>query len=128
MFSEFREYLISCPLVKQNYQLDAEAGIYTVSVSKATLTVNRSWSTIDEGLNELERRIEDLRTQINANRKESFEAIDKLSSGIKTRDGETKELIKQVSLLLDKSVMGDAKLQILGALLVLYGVIVDIFL
>lgn len=128
MFSEFREYLKLWPLVRQNYQLDAEAKIITSSVSKAALSENKSWSTIDEGLIEVERRIEDLRNQINANRKESFEEIGKLNSDLKSRDSETKELIKLVSLVLDKSVMGDAKLQILGALLVLYGVIIDLFL
>ena len=126
MLSSFKEYLKSCPLKKQSYVL-AEASIQLSGLTgKIYGSVNHTWSSTEEGLKELERRIEGLREHVNFVRKDTDEEIAKLRSELKTLDGKSKEEIKKVSYKLDKSVMGKVNHQLFGVLLIIYGFIVDI--
>lgn len=57
MLSAFMEYLKSCPIFKQDHVLTAESGIYVMTTGKIDGFLSHSWSTTDECLEELERRI-----------------------------------------------------------------------
>lgn len=108
--------------------LDANSTIFSFTVGKPQLYVNKTWSTTEEGLKELERRIEDLRKYISMSHKDTGEEINQLRSQFKTMDGQNKEKLNQVSNQLDKSVMGKVKHQLLGVFLILYGFVVNLLL
>jgi len=128
MLSSFKEYLKSCPFKKQNYMLDANSTNFLFTVGKPQLYVNKTWTTTEEGLKELERRIEDLRKYVGMSCKDTGEEINQLRSQFKTMDGQNKEKLNQVSNQLDKSVMGKVIHQIFGVLLIIYGFIVNLLL
>lgn len=126
MLSSFKEYLKSCPLKKQRYALIAEPIILSMTLGKAYLSEKRMWSTTEEGLKELERRIEDLREHVNNVCKDTDEEMAKLRSELEALHGKNKEEITQVRHQLDLSVMGKVNHQIFGALLIVYGFVVNI--
>lgn len=129
ILASFKEYLKSCPLKKQSHKLSATSiELGPLTLGKPYLSEQRVWSTTEEGLKELERRIEDLRKYISVSRKEIGEEINQLKSQFKTMDGQNKDEINRVSNRLDKSVMGKVKHQLLGVFLILYGFVVNLIL
>lgn len=121
MLLAFKEYLKSCPLLKQNHILDAEAGIYTTTFGN----VHASITYANEGdIERIERRLEELfKIQ-----KDTNERIAKLYKEFLDLHIKNKEGISQVRNQLDKTIIGNARYQIFGVLLILYGVVVNFIL
>ena len=128
MFTSLKNYFKSCPLKKQNYVLGASSIEMSVTFGKPTLMVKKKWNSTEEGLNELERRIEDLRKFIGEVSKSNAEDHTRIFSEVNILAGKNHQEIQQVSNRLDKSVLGNVKYQVFGILLIVYGFILNIML
>ncbi len=128
MWSFVKKYWQSCPSKKQNYVLSASPVTYSLNVSKPTLSVMKNWTTTEDGLKELERRIEELRKFITEVKQDNENEHTKFRSELNTVIGKSYEEIQEVINRLDRTVMGNINYQIFGFLLVLYGFIVNISL
>ena len=125
IFSLFKNYLKSCPLIKHNYVLDVSSITVSTTFGKPTLFVKRPWNTAKEGIKELERRIEELTNYLADIRKKTEEDLTKLRSELNTLIDNNDKEIKEVSHLLDKSVMGNIDIQFFGILLIVYGSVIN---
>lgn len=128
MFTSFKNYLKSCPLKKQNHVLQVGSASMSVTFGRPTFTVKKHWNSTEEGLNELERRIEELYKYMREITKNNDEDHTKIRSELKNLVDKNDEEIQQVSQRLDKTVMGNAIYQIFGILLIIYGFILNIML
>lgn len=128
MFTSFKNYLKLCPLKKQNHVLQVGSAAMSVTFGRPTFTVKKHWNSTEEGLNELERRIEELYKYMREITKNNDEDHTKIRSELKNLVDKNDEEIQQVSQRLDKTVMGNVIYQIFGILLIIYGFILNIML
>jgi len=128
MFTSFKNYLKSCPLKKQNHVLQVGSASMSVTFGRPTFRVQKHWNSTEEGLNELERRIEELYKYMREIKKSNDEDHTKIRSELKNLVDKNDKEIQQVSQRLDKTVMGNVIYQIFGILLIIYGFILNIML
>lgn len=118
---------MSCPLIKRHVHLQANvAGISSASAF-GTMTVTRSFNTLEERVAELERQLAENRElilekervlvgKLEATKTELYQALDK--HGAKVQD---------LSRKLEVAAVGGLKSQAFGVLLAVYGAVVGIF-
>lgn len=122
------KYFNSFPSKKQARTMNLEEGLYGMSGSQIHAYVEGTWDNPEEGLKELERRIHDLRVQmdekIKSLEKKMNAKVDKLETSIKKLNQD----IVEARNLLDTSVMGEIQPQTFAFLMILYSFICEVIL
>ena len=127
LFSWLKRKIKAFPWKKQHYTLDAESLLSAVTIGKPHLSELREWDTVEEGIQELERRIFELRNEMNNRYKDLQNEITVSKRELKGFITENSQKINDVQKLLEISVLDDIHIQTFGALLILYGFFVDNF-
>jgi hypothetical protein len=125
LFSWLKRKIKAFPWKKQHYILQAESSQIAMTVGKPHLSELRKWDTVEEGLQELERRIFQLQKEMNDRYKDLQNEITVSKRKLKGLITENSQKLNDVQKLLEISVLDDMHIQIFGALLILYGFFVD---
>jgi hypothetical protein len=105
----------------------AVASLLGDSTLKATASVKRNWNNTDEGILELERRIDELNGRLSSMNQEIEKKISNCENDLSTQIAGNNKEISKVAELLEKTIMGNINYQVFGVLLILYGVAISIF-
>ncbi len=127
MFSLFINYIKEFPHIKRKTVHGAVASLLGDSTLKATASVKRNWNNTDEGILELERRIDELNGRLSSMNQEIEKKISNCENDLSTQIAGNNKEISKVAELLEKTIMGNINYQVFGVLLILYGVAISIF-
>ncbi|HAF49333.1 MAG TPA: hypothetical protein DCL08_08895 [Anaerolineaceae bacterium] len=128
LFSWLKKKIRSFPLKKQHYKLEARSSQHAFLTGEVHAHVKRRWDSLEEGLQELERRIDELRDETVERDKDIKREISSLRHTLNGSINNNSQKINEVQTLLEVSVLDDIHIQIFGALLILYGFTIDILL
>ncbi len=128
LLSYVKEYFKSFPLLKHHHKITGKASFPASSSLDAYAFTEGKWETVEQGIQELEKRIRNLRTEMNNKydniNKRFTEIKDELNASINMNTREIHEVQKS----LERTVLDDLKIQFFGILLVVYGFIVDLLI
>ena len=127
LFSWLKEKINAFPLRKQPYPLEVESEGHAYLSGQVHAYVKKNWDNVDEGLLELERRIDELRIEMKKGDEVLSKEITTVKLDLTSNIIDNTKKIKEVQDLLELSVLDDLHFQVFGALLILYGFFVDIF-
>lgn len=129
LLSMFCQYFKSCPCKRRQpitANVNVTLGTATLSAHAESISIRRR-NTIDERFSDLEKQIEEARQLIVKQEKMINTKIDSVQNRLESLITTNNLEIREVSDKLDKSVIGNIKYEILGVLLLLYGVLLNLF-
>lgn len=126
LFSMFKNYLKSCPLFVHHYFLEVESASLKLTTENVNLYVKKSWKTEEEGIQEMERRIDELKKYCMENDNAIREEITSFCIKNNTLIANNNQAIQKVGNLFDKLIIENVKYQVMGILLIVYGFVVNI--
>lgn len=119
----FRE----CPIIKRSVNLSASVSESFGLSDSASAFVIRAATTVEERLAEIERRLEELRSEMATKNREIYSRISKVNSELSNSISSNQAALNKLSEKIEKATIGGFKQQAFGVILVIYGAITSIF-
>jgi hypothetical protein len=120
------QYIKSCPLIRHTYNLEVQDAIHLMDSSNATLTVRPRLRTTKEKLEDLQRQITETNKRISLNEKQLSDQIIDIQKKVNLINNKTEQKVQEVNQRLIITILGGIKLQILGILLVVFGLLLTL--
>ncbi len=119
----FRE----CPLYVRSVTVSASvSGSFGISGS-ASASVGRAATTVEERLAEVERRLEDLRSEVVTKNREIYSHITDVKIELSNSIASNQATLNKLSEKLEKVIVGGFKQQSFGVMLLIYGAVTSVF-
>ena len=119
----FRE----CPVFTRTITISASCGTAYGSSSGAAVSVARAATTIEERLVEVERRLEELRSEIAAQNRAVHSRIEEVKSELSNSIASNQSALNRLSEQVERATVGGFKQQAFGVMLVIYGAVTSVF-
>ena len=123
MVELIKGYFSRFPLIKRRYVVTPASGKQEQYADNVDLCVRYQWKTSDEGLKEIERRVDQLNVLMENRVKYLQDQIDTHNTLIKNVSRIHKKEIEQISDTVSTVVIGDYKLIILSTVFTIVGII-----
>lgn len=115
------------PLFLRSVSIELTGVSAGVTTSDVKGTTERSYSTVDERLAELERQVKELYSALSAQRSALLSRIDEVKVELSKGLAASQAAVQELSERIEASTVGGFKQQAFGVLLAIYGAIVSMF-
>jgi len=119
----FRE----CPIFIRSVTISATGIASCGAVGSASVSVTRAATTVEERLAEVERRIDELRSEVAAQHRAIHTRIEEVSSELSSSIASNRSALNKLSEKVEKAAVGGFKQQAFGVMLVIYGAATSVF-
>lgn len=119
----FRE----CPLWLRTVTLSLSGTAACTALASMSASVIRAATTVEERLAELERRLEELRSEIAAQSRAIHSRIEEVKSELSSLIASNQSALNKLSEQVEKATVGGFKQQAFGVMLVIYGAVTSVF-
>lgn len=123
VFELIKGYFSRFPLIKRIYVITPSSGIQIHHAGNVELFATNPWKTSDEGIKEIERRVDQLHLLMENRVKYLQDQIDTHNKQIKKISKSQQNEIGQISETISTVVIGDYKLIILSTVFTMMGII-----
>ena len=119
----FRE----CPIFVRSVTVSASCSASFGISGNATASVTRAATTVEERLAEVERRLEELRSEMATKNRELYSRITEVKSELSNSIATNQSALNKLSEKFEKVTVGGFKQQAFGVMLVIYGAVTSVF-
>jgi len=119
----FRE----CPIFVRSVTISATGNASCSATGSLSASVIRAATTVEERLAELERRIEELRSEIAEQNRSIRSRIEEVRSELSSSITSNQSALNKLSKQLESATVGGFKQQAFGVMLVIYGAVISVF-
>lgn len=116
-----------CPVFARTVTLSGSAVVSCSASASMSARVIRTATTIEEQLAELERRIEEFRTEVAGQHRAIYSRLEDVKSELSTSIASNQSELYKLSEKVEKATVGGIKQQAFGVMLVIYGAGVSVF-
>lgn len=119
--------LRSFPLFRKPVTLIAAGCAQANASGSGPVSSRRVPTTVDERIAELERQLDEFRTQVNEDLRAATARIDQVHSELSAAAASDAAALSQLSTRLEEATVGGVKQQAFGVMLALYGAVANVF-
>jgi chromosome segregation ATPase len=120
-------WLRECPIFVRNVTISGSGAAACAASGSATVTVTRAATTIEERVAEVERRLDELRSEVTAQNSAIHTRIEEVKSELSSSISSNQAALNKLSEQVEKATVGGFKQQAFGVMLVIYGATTSVF-
>lgn len=114
-------WLRECPIVARSITIEVSGAAVCTASSTASAYVTRAPTTIEERVAEVERRVDELRTEMAAQNRTVHARVEEVRSELSSSIASNQSALNKLSERVEKATVGSFKQQAFGVLLAIYG-------
>jgi hypothetical protein len=126
IFSMVVSWIKEFPLISRSRTINIQPLNAVIKTKSSAVRIKNKFNTVEEQLVEIERQIDECRQLIFSKEKEINKTINQVKRNLMNEISTNRIKIQDVSSLIDRTVIGGIKTQLLGVLLFIYGAVLGI--
>lgn len=120
-------WFCECPIFTRSITLSANCTASDSMSVSLTTSVIRAATTIEERLAEIERRFEELRSEVTTQNQATHTRIEEVKSELSSSIFSNQSALNKLSEQVERATVGGFKQQAFGVMLVIYGAVTSVF-